>query len=314
MNLYTTVEEIPDDFSSGAIAIGNFDGVHRGHAQLIKRLVTRAKEFDGPAVVFTFDPHPVQLLRPDAAPVPLTWVQRKADLLSELGVDTVIAYPTNKQFLSLSPKDYFAEIVVGRLGAKSIVEGPNFFFGKDRAGNTEVLRQLCGEQDVALEIVTPIESGDGLISSSRIRRAIANGDLRTANDWLTRPYRTRGIVEHGAGRGSKIGFPTANLTQLETLLPGLGVYAGVVFFNDAVGDRSPAKAAINIGPNPTFDEQSLKVEVHILDFDQSIYGEQLEIEFHTRLRAVQNFGSLEELQSQLKRDIAATRESVNLSK
>ena len=132
MNLYHSLAELPKDFCAGAVTIGNFDGVHKGHARIISQLISRAREFSGPAVVFTFEPHPVRLLRPAAAPAPLTWVGRKAQLLAELDVDVVIAYPTSLEFLSLEPNDYFQQVVCDCLHAKAIVEGPNFFFGKHR--------------------------------------------------------------------------------------------------------------------------------------------------------------------------------------
>lgn len=305
MKLYSDIADLPPDFRAGAVTIGNFDGVHRGHAQLIQRLTTRAKEFDGPAVVFTFEPHPARLLRPEEAPVPLTWVNRKAELLAKLDVDVVIAFPTTREFLSLSPSEYFQQIVCEQLKTRAVVEGPNFFFGKGRAGNTDTLRQLCQKHGIKLDIVTPIKQDDEYVSSSRVRAAIAAGDVDLANSMLTQPYRIRGMVTHGAGRGGKIGFPTANLSAVDTLLPSPGVYAG-----QAILDGRSNMAAINIGPNPTFGEQRLKVEVHLLDFKASIYGEVLKVDFLSRLRDVQSFESLERLLDQLKRDIQRVRELV----
>lgn len=303
MKLYSDLTGLPADFRAGALTIGNFDGVHRGHAQLLKQLTKRAKEFDGPAVVFTFEPHPVRLLRPKEAPSPLTWVKRKAELLAKLDVDTVIAFPTTREFLSLTPEAYFQQVVCGQLKARAMVEGPNFFFGKGRAGNTQTLTELCQKNDICLDIVTPITEGSDFVSSSRVRAAIAAGDVDLANSMLTQPYRIRGMVTHGAGRGRKIGFPTANLSAVDTLLPGPGVYAGRAIF-----DGTPQRAAINIGPNPTFGEDHLKVEVHLLDFKQSIYGEVLEVDFLTRLRDVQAFNSLPQLLEQLELDMEKVRQ------
>ena len=267
MNLYSAIDELPDDFRAGAVTIGNFDGVHRGHAELLKRLTTRAKEFGGPSVVFTFEPHPVRLLRPDEAPAPLTWVDRKAELLAMLDVDVVIAFPTSREFLKLTPEEYFQQIICDQLRTRAVVEGPNFFFGKNRAGNTDTLRELCERNNIALDIVTPIKLDTEFVSSSRVRAAIADGNVDLANEMLTQPYRVRGMVTHGAGRGAGIGFPTANLSAVDTLLPGVGVYAGRAM----VGGETKI-AAINIGPNPTFHEKVPKVEVHLLDFKKSIYG------------------------------------------
>ncbi len=305
MQLYTTLADLPDGFSAGALTIGNFDGVHRGHAQLIERLTQRAREFAGPAVVFTFEPHPVRLLRPEAAPAPLTWVSRKAELLSYLSVDVVVAYPTTREFLSLSAHEYFQQIIRDQLCAKAIVEGPNFFFGKDRQGDVALLRDLCDQNSISLDVVEPVTAGDAFVSSSRVRSAIAAGDVDTANAMLTQPYRIRGMVTHGAGRGATIGFPTANISAVDTLLPGVGVYAGIAYVN-----ASPFRAAINIGPNPTFNEDQLKVEAHLLDYEGSLYGTPLEVDFTHRLRDIRKFTNQDELVVQLDQDIADVRRLV----
>jgi len=226
MKLIRKISEIPESIRGGAITIGNFDGVHRGHGVIIDQLKQFASELNGPAIVFTFDPHPVRILRPEQTPPPLTWTNRKADLLSELGVDAVVAYPTDQALLQLTYREFFEQIVIGKLGAKAMVEGPNFFFGKGREGNVERLSEICEEHAVKLKIVEPKVDSDQLISSSRIRDLIRQGDVDAAREMLTRPYRIRGMVTHGAARGATIGFPTANLDAIDTLIPAMGVYAG----------------------------------------------------------------------------------------
>jgi len=303
VRLLRSLDNLADDLRHGAVTIGNFDGVHRGHARLVERLRIKARELDGPAIVFTFDPHPVRLLRPEAAPPPLTWTDRKAQLLDELGVAAIIAYPTDEALLSLSPDAFFHQIVQEELAARAMVEGPNFFFGHDRAGNIDTLGRLCGSAGISLEIVQPIQVAGQIVSSSRVRAAVAAGDVDFARQLLTRPYRIRGMVTHGARRGVKLGFPTANLEAIDTLLPAQGVYAARAYV--------PAgnwPAAVNIGPNPTFGEQSLKVEAHLVGFDGSLYGQPLEIEFLSRLRSIRPFESVEALKAQLNRDIAAAKE------
>jgi riboflavin kinase/FMN adenylyltransferase len=302
MRLLRSLDQLPADLRHGAVTIGNFDGVHRGHAKLVERLLAKARELGGPAIVFTFDPHPVRLLRPDAAPPPLTWTDRKAQLLDELGVTAVIAYPTDEALLQLSPEQFFGRIVQERLAAKGMVEGPNFFFGHGRAGNIDTLAGLCQAAGVSLEIVPPVQMGSEFVSSSRVREAVQAGDVDLARQLLTRPYRVRGMVTHGAGRGAKIGFPTANLEAIDTLLPAQGVYAARAF---TLAGNWPA--AINIGPNPTFGEQALKVEAHLIDFTGSLYGQPLEVEFLSRLRSIRPFESVEVLKAQLSRDVAAAR-------
>ena len=300
MRLLRSLDNLPPDLCRGAVSIGNFDGVHRGHARIIERLLAKAGEVDGPAVVFTFDPHPVRLLRPQEAPPPLTWTDRKAQLLGDLGVTAVIAYPTDEELLALSPPEFFDRIVRRRLAARAMVEGPNFFFGRARAGNVEVLGQLCQAASVSLEIVEPLVVAGQFVSSSRVREAIAGGDIDQSRLLLTRPYRIRGMVTHGAGRGAKIGFPTANISAIDTLLPGQGVYAA-----RALVPLGTWPAAVNVGPNPTFGEAALKVEVHLIGFDGSLYGQPLEVDFLARLRNIQPFASVEDLQRQLAADVAA---------
>jgi len=303
VKLLRQVTNLPDELTSGAVAIGNFDGVHLGHARIVARLIERAREVGGPALVFTFDPHPVRILRPGQAPPPLTWTDRKAELLAALGVDAVIAYPTDEELLALTPREFFERIVEHELGAKAIVEGPNFYFGRGRTGTIAVLGQLAAEKGIRLDVVDPVVVGGEIVSSSRIRGLLSTGKVDEARNLLTEPYRIRGMVVHGAGRGAKLGFGTANLDAIDTLLPGAGVYAGRAFVNNT---RWPA--AINIGPNPTFGEQALKVEAHLVGWNGSpLYGQPLEIDFLSPLRGVQRFAGIEQLKQQLNSDIDATR-------
>lgn len=287
------------------MTIGNFDGVHRGHGQIISRLREHAETVEGPAVVFTFDPHPVRLLRPEQAPPPLTWTDRKAELLEAAGVDVMVVYATDAALLQLDPEQFFERIVLQKLAAAAIVEGPNFYFGRDRAGDIQVLRQLCEASKISLEIVPPLTEGEAYISSSRIRQLIKEGQVDQARLMLTQPYRIRGMVTHGAARGSQIGFPTANLDAIDTLLPALGVYAGRAF----VGDES-WPTAINIGPNPTFGEQATKVEAHLIGFDGSLYGTPVEVDFLSQLRDIRPFGSVDELVQQLHQDVHHVKQIV----
>ncbi|MDX1944261.1 MAG: bifunctional riboflavin kinase/FAD synthetase [Pirellulaceae bacterium] len=300
MRLLRSLDNLPHDLRHGAVTIGNFDGVHRGHARIVERLLAKAAAVAGPAVVFTFDPHPVRLLRPAAAPPPLTWTDRKAQLLDELGVTAVIAYPTDEDLLQLSPDEFFSRIVRDKLAARAMVEGPNFFFGHDRAGNIAVLEELCTAASIDLEIVPPLKLREEFVSSSGVRTAVQAGDVDLARQLLTRPYRIRGMVTHGAGRGGKIGFPTANVSAIDTLLPAQGVYAARAH---TISGSYPA--AVNIGPNPTFGEDALKVEVHLIGFGGSLYGQPLEVDFLARLRSIQPFDSVEALRAQLAHDVAA---------
>ena len=305
MQVIRDLSELSDEVRGGAVAIGNFDGVHLGHARIVKQLVRRARDVGGPAVVFTFDPHPVRLLRSERCPPPLTWTERKAELLVDLGVDSMIAYPTDEAMLQMSPLEFFETIVRSRLDARAMVEGPNFFFGHDRSGTIDVLRGLTDEAGITLDVVEPHVVEGEFVSSSKIRGLIAEGRVQEAREMLTQPYRIRGMVTHGAGRGAKIGFPTANVHAIDTLLPGEGVYAGRAWVE---GNAWPA--AINIGANPTFDEQQHKVEAHLIDWSGSLYGQPLELDFLQRLRDIHPFASAAALQAQLMEDVKQTQKII----
>ncbi|RCS41348.1 bifunctional riboflavin kinase/FAD synthetase [Bremerella cremea] len=305
MQLFRDLEPLSSEYRHGALTIGNFDGVHLGHAQIVRQVRQRADEVGGPAVVFTFDPHPVRLLRPELAPPPLTWTRRKVELLGELGIDAVIAYPTTHDLLDLSPEAFFEQIIVQKIAAKAMIEGPNFNFGKNRAGDTTTLASLCQQHDIQLDILTPFtrEGESEFVSSSRLRKLIAAGEVQTARDMLTQPYRIRGMVTHGAGRGASLGIPTANLEAIDTLVPDIGVYAGMAYRNGQT-----YAAAINIGPNPTFGEKARKIEVHLIGFQGTLYGEPLEVSFLSRLRDVTAFSGIDALKQQLALDIETTQQ------
>ncbi|MCA9123513.1 MAG: bifunctional riboflavin kinase/FAD synthetase [Planctomycetales bacterium] len=299
------LDELPPQLRGGAVSIGNFDGVHQGHARIVETLRTQAAKVGGPSVVFTFDPHPVRLLRPGNVPPPLTWTDRKAELIAELNVDGMIVYPTDEQLLALTPHEFFQRIVVEQLGSRGMVEGPNFYFGKDRGGDIGVLQALCDAHDIHLDVVQPLTVDSAYVSSSRIRGLIELGDVGQAAEMLTRPYRIRGMVIHGDGRGTKIGFPTANIDAIDTILPGFGVYAGVAHL---ANEQWPA--AINIGPNPTFGDDRFKVEAHLIGYSGSLYGQPLEVDFLSRVRETRPFDSVEDLQKQLAADVALTEKTV----
>ncbi len=290
-----------DDAASlrnGFVSIGNFDGVHHGHQSMIAALTRHAKSAGAPSVIFTFDPHPIALLRPGQSPPPLSTTERKLELLAEHGVDGVIVYPTDQALLNLSPREFFDRIVVDRLNVRGLVEGPNFFFGHNRAGSVETLREFCREADKVLEVVAPVAVEGHLVSSSEIRRLIAAGQVRLAAGLLGCTYRISGSVVRGAERGRTIGFPTANLEGIRTVLPRDGVYAG-----RAQAGAAWYAAGINIGPNPTFADQDRKVEVHLIDYAGDLYGARIAVEFLDRLRETVRFDSVEQLKSQLRADI-----------
>ncbi|MDX2037941.1 MAG: bifunctional riboflavin kinase/FAD synthetase [Isosphaeraceae bacterium] len=296
----------PASVRGAYLAIGNFDGVHRGHAHLIGRLRARAEAAGAPALALTFDPHPLSLLRPDSSPAPLLWTERKVELLKESGADEVGVFRTGPWLLRLTAREFFDRVIVDQLEARGMVEGPNFGFGRDRGGDSELLASWCADAGIAFEVdsATATEADGRLVSSSRIRTALEEGDLASANSMLGRPHVIRGRVTHGAARGRGLGFPTANLDEIDTLIPADGVYAARARI-DGVGTEY--LAACNIGPNPTFGEQSRKVEAHLLDFSGEIYGSYVELAFVERLRGTRRFHGLDDLLAQIAEDVERTR-------
>jgi len=285
------------------LSIGNFDGVHRGHQAILETMQKSARARSLPTAVLTFEPHPAALLHPDRVPPRLTSADQKAELLRGLGIDFLVEYPTDWALLQLTPEEFYHQIVERRCQARGLVEGPNFFFGKGRSGSVETLENLCRQAGHSLIIVEPLILSGELVSSSRIRRALESGDLSLAEELLGRRYTLQGTVERGAERGRTLGFPTANLGGIRNLLPQPGVYA-------AWGKTNSGEfpAAVNIGPNPTFGENSVKVEAHLLGYSGDLYGSVLELELIDRLRGLRTFGSVEELQHQISSDVMRTRE------
>jgi riboflavin kinase / FMN adenylyltransferase len=303
MHIIRQLDSLPSAARGGAVAIGNFDGVHRGHLAIVRRLLERAEAVGGPAIVFTFDPHPVRILRPEQCPPPLTWTERKAELLAAQGVDWIVAYPTDEALLQLTAVEFFENIVRDALAARALVEGPNFYFGHNREGTIDRLRELAGAANISLDVVPPVVVGGAIVSSSRVRDLIRTGDVQQAETLLAAPYRIRGMVTHGAGRGAKIGFPTANLGAIDTLLPAQGVYAG----RAQVGaTRWPA--AINLGPSPTFGDSNIRVEIHLIGLNEPLYGQPLEVDFLARLRDIRRFDSSESLVRQVTSDVEQVKQ------
>lgn len=292
----------PGDCRRGVVSVGNFDGVHRGHAALIAELRRQADSLSGNAVVLTFDPHPIELLRPDLAPPLLTTTEDRSKLLLDLGADCVLVVRATHELLALRAEEFFSEVIEKRLQAQALVEGTNFGFGRGREGDVAMLTRLCESVGIGLSIVPPIILDGIEVSSSRVRSALSSGNVREAASLLGRPYRLHGLVGVGQRRGQKLGFPTANLERIQVLVPGDGVY-GVRVPHE--GKTWPAAA--NVGPNPTFGENARKVEIHLIGFQGDLYGKELTVDFVERLRDTRPFTSVAELIEQLRRDIDQAR-------
>ena len=295
--------------ASCAVTVGNFDGVHRGHAEIVARLLDTGLRLGLPTAALTFDPHPAQILRPGTAPAALSTPDRRAELLLALGVDAVLVQPVDKGFLAQPAAVFYREVLRGAVAAAAIVEGPDFRFGADRQGDLALLESLAADDTVEVITVAPLTAGGEAVSSSRIRRLISAGEIEAARGLLTAPYRIEGLVVHGQARGRTLGFPTANLEGIATLLPAAGVYAGLAHPPappaGAGGEpRSPYSAAIHIGPNVSFGAKGVTVEVHLIGFDGDLYGQRLDVDFLARLRDTRRFESLDDLKAQLATDVA----------
>jgi riboflavin kinase/FMN adenylyltransferase len=295
----------PPEFAGGAVTVGNFDGVHLGHRALVAEAKKLARRLGGPAVAVTFDPPPHQVLHPGPIRPPLTTLTERAELLHAVGADHVVILRTSPALLALSPEAFFEDVLARQLGARGIVEGYDFRFGRNRAGTNATLRELCGAAGIACEELPQIKHRDEPVSSSRVRSAIVSGDVASAAELLARPYCISGMVVTGAKRGRTIGFPTANLDSVPTVLPGNGVYAV-----RATVDGTMWQAAANVGPNPTFGEDARKIEVHLIGFNGDVYGKPMTVEFVARLRETRPFGGVTELVEQLKRDIDAAKQAL----
>ena len=295
--------ELPWDRT--VVSIGNFDGVHVGHAELIRRLRAMADRLGVHALVFTFDPHPSVVLQANRTSVPLTWPERKDRLMRTLGADDVLFFHADPSFFAIDAESFFREVLVRRLKVRGMVEGPDFCFGRDRSGDVARLKELAAPAGIDIEIVPKVQIDGSDVSSSLIRALVERGEIDEANRRLAARYRIAGTVESGAGRGASIGFPTANLEGVVNLVPGPGVYAARTFGLDDV-----YASAVHIGPNPTFDDNRLKVEVHLIGWHGSLNGRRLEVEFVRRLRDVVRFESADQLAAQLRKDVAAAAASV----
>ncbi|MCR9197230.1 MAG: riboflavin biosynthesis protein RibF [Planctomycetaceae bacterium] len=294
---------VPPSATGGFLSIGNFDGVHRGHQAMLSEVKQRAVAADCPTVIVTFDPHPITVLRPDVSLPRLTSIATRTALLRSYGADEVVVLPVGTGLLGMQPDEFFSRVVVDQLKAKGIIEGVDFRFGKDRAGDCALLQEMCAEADIGLHVFPPVTADDLLISSTRIRGAIAAGNLSEAVDYLGHSYTITGHVGRGAGRGSGIGIPTANLHGIPELLPPPGVYSGDCHVG---GGHYPV--AVNIGGNPTFADDDHKVECHLIDFDADLYDQPLSVNLDAHLRDVRSFETTEALIAQIRADIDRCRD------
>jgi riboflavin kinase / FMN adenylyltransferase len=303
MNVVRGIEELPLAIPATAVTIGFFDGVHRGHQVVFRRTVEEARERGAVAVAVTFDRHPREVFAPGTEPKLLTTLERKAELIGALGIETLVILEFTEEFSTWPPEEFVTRVLVDGLRAKYAAVGSNFTFGHKATGNLVTLSDLGSGQGFAVDGVALLKIDGRPVSSSSIREALSAGDLEWTATALGRRYVVDGEVMPGAGRGAGLGFPTANLQVPDRmLLPGEGVYAGTAFVS---GGRHVA--AINIGTNPTFGSESLHLEAYLLDFDGEVRGERMSVEFWERLRDEIRFESPQDLARQIKEDVERTR-------
>ncbi len=303
MQRWRGLDSTPSGWGRCVVTIGVFDGVHRGHQQILGRAVERAHDTGLPSVVLTFDPHPSEVVRPGSHPPVLTPIRRRAEILEQLGVDVLCVLPFTIEFSRLDPAEFVHLVLVEKLHAAAVVVGENFRFGHKAAGDLSQLRTLGRTFGFATEGVPLLRDDEVTLSSTFVRSSIDAGDVAQAAQALGRAHRVDGIVVRGAGRGRQLGYPTANVhSEPHVAVPADGIYAGRVVLR---GERLPA--AISVGTNPTFEGRQRTVEAYILDFDEDIYGVELGVEFLERVRGMERFERVEDLVEQMGRDVEQIR-------
>lgn len=297
-------EAMPEALHGAVIALGNFDGFHRGHQAVAGEAIRWAHEEGRPSIIATFDPHPVRFFRPDVPPFRLTTLEQRQELYIAAGATAMLVFHFDAELAGTSAEDFIREILVKRFAAHGVVTGGDFTFGKGAAGNVDLLQSLGEELGLASRVVHAVEDGDGVISSSRIRDALREGDPQEAARLLSRPFAIRGIVEHGDKRGRDIGYPTANLAIDKYLRPKYGVYAVT---GRILATGQELKGAANLGVRPQFEPPKELLEPYFFDFSGDLYGQEIEVGFHHFLRPEAKFDSLEALIDRIEKDCAEAR-------
>ncbi len=305
MKVIRGLKEIPGELRDGMMTIGNFDGVHLAHQSIIRKVIREAREAGRKAMVMTFEPHPQQVLQPDRKPFYLiTTLEEKLKILEDLGVDATILIGFSREFAGTTADEFARDIVSGSIHPAKVFIGHDYTFGRGKEGKPEYLAALGKKYGFTVEVIEAVKLNGVIISSTRVRNAIQEGDVGVAAQLLGRPYNLQGHVVEGDRRGRNIGFPTANIEPEKLLIPSRGVYA---VFVEMEGERH--RAAANIGFNPTFStEGKMTIEVHILDFSGQLYGRKLNLLFVDRIRDEQRFPNPAALVAQIKKDVERARE------
>ena len=306
MELIENLNQIEAPFTNAVVTIGNFDGVHKGHQALLQQVIKKGSEIGGTCIAMTFEPHPLRALGLSSPPL-ITRRDQKIELLESSGIDVLLCLPFDKAFAKISALEFIEDILVKKIGMKAIVIGPDYSFGKDRAGNIEVLKAKgdeLGYQTIVSDWVRNAQNDTERISSTKIRKLVMDGHVDLAKNYLGRFYQIRGKIIKGRQRGgSQLGFPTANIKLHDELCPKFGVYAVTV---ETV--HGNFKGVANIGFSPTFGDQMFTIEVHILDFKEDIYDSRIRVNMVERLRDEIKFSSIEQLSDQIRKDIETAKE------
>jgi riboflavin kinase/FMN adenylyltransferase len=299
-------QKVPREWKGGAVALGNFDGVHKGHQSLIARTADHARSLGAPLVALTFEPHPRRFFVPDTAPFRLTLPPAKTRLLGECGVQALLAQHFDQAFADLSPDAFIDEVLLSGLGARHIVCGYDFTYGARRGGNVERLREQGGMKGFGTTVLDPVMREGEIYSSTRIREALRAGWPTEAAELLGRPWEIEGVVEHGDHRGRTIGFPTANVALGEHLRPRFGVYAVRALIDDC-GKKAWRNGVANLGKRPTVGKLQENFEVHLFDFDGDLYGQVLRVALVDFIRPEMKFSGLDALKAQIAADCNSAR-------
>ena len=294
---------MPESLRGGIIALGNFDGFHRGHQAVAGEAIAWARAERRPAIVATFDPHPVRYFAPATPPFRLTTLDQRQEQFAAAGADAMLVFAFDAQLAATTAADFVSELLVQRLGAAGVVTGDDFTFGKGRGGNVRVLAELGSGAGMGARTVGAVSEGGEVVSSSRIRDALKAGDCATATHLLTRPFAIRGIVEHGAKLGRTIGYPTANLSLGNYLRPAYGIYA----VTGLLPGGQVLHGAANLGIRPSFDPPIELLEPYFFDFSGDLYGQEIEVALHHYLRPEAKFDTLEALTAQMEADCSKAR-------
>lgn len=309
MQVLEGVNQLQSPLLSSVVTIGNFDGVHLGHQQLIENVVREARHYGMPSVVYTFHPHPVKVLHPERPTYRLFDLKDQQEQFASRGIEYVIIEEFTKNFSQITPQDFLDKYIVAKLNPKTLVVGHDFSFGADRSGNMQFLEKYCAARGIRLIMIPPFQHDGGVVSSSRIRDKLRSGEVEQANSLLARTYYVRGHVEQGFQRGRTIGVPTANIHPDVEFIPRQGVYCTLTKIG---GHLHPS--ITNIGVNPTFQQNGkgpVKIETHIFDFDAQLYGLEVEVYLLHFIRDEMKFGGVDQLKAQIQKDIAETRRYFN---